>query len=76
MKRIRWTPTSKADVRRIDQVEAMHSLHALDSLRKTGEGGVWKLKGTLDEYRLRVGDYRLRFRMEQANVLVIRMVRR
>ena len=56
-------------------MEAMHILHALDRLRRTGEGNVCKLKGTLDEYRLRVGDYRQRFRVEQPNILVIRMVR-
>ena len=75
MRRIRWLPTAKADVRRIDQSEAMHILDALDRFRLTGEGDVVKLKGTLNEFRLRVGDYRLRFTVEALDTLVIRMVR-
>jgi mRNA-degrading endonuclease RelE of RelBE toxin-antitoxin system len=61
-RRIEWTDSARADVRRIDRDIAIRILEALANFIFTGEGDVKVLK-TSDpkEYRLRVGDYRLRF---------------
>ena len=61
-KKIAWNDKAKADLRAIDQLTAMRILHALKRLVVNAEGDVKRLQG-IDppEFRLRVGDYRLRF---------------
>jgi mRNA-degrading endonuclease RelE of RelBE toxin-antitoxin system len=61
-KRIIWNDRAKAQLRAIDQSTALRILNALARLIATGEGDVKRLQG-IDppEFRLRVGDYRLRF---------------
>lgn len=61
-KRVDWTNQAKADVRAIDQQTALRVLHGLALFIATDEGDVTKLTD-IDppEYRLRVGDYRVRF---------------
>ena len=61
MKKIIFTPASRADVRRIDRDTAMRILTALDRFARTGEGDIKKLEGNANDLRLRVGDYRVRF---------------
>ena len=61
-RKIVWTDQAKAQLRAIDQANALRILHALARLLATGEGDVKRLQD-IDppEFRLRVGDYRLRF---------------
>jgi mRNA-degrading endonuclease RelE of RelBE toxin-antitoxin system len=61
-KKIAWTDQAKADIRAIDQQTALRILHGLARFVATDEGDVKKLTD-IDppEYRLRVGDYRIRF---------------
>ncbi len=61
-RKILWNDRAKAQLRAIDQDTALRILHALARLIATGEGDVRRLQG-IDppEFRLRVGDYRLRF---------------
>ena len=75
MKRILFTPSARADVRRIDGETAMRILTALDHFAETGEGDIKKLQGNSDELRLRVGDYQVRFTEEPESTLVIHSVR-
>jgi len=75
MKRIEWTPAARADVRRIDRVNAMRILTALHRFAETGEGDVKKLQGESEDLRLRVGDYRVRFIEDPQDTLVIHSVR-
>ena len=61
-KKIIWTDRAKAQLRAIDQPTALRILHALAKLIDTGEGDVKRLQDIEPpEFRLRVGDYRLRF---------------
>jgi len=61
-KKIEWTDGARADVRRIDREAAMRVLEGLARFLFTEEGDVKALKGSdPKEYRLRVGDYRIRF---------------
>jgi mRNA interferase RelE/StbE len=62
-KKIVWTDRAKADLRAIEQATALRILHSLARAVFTGEGDVKRLQG-IDppEFRLRVGDYRVRFR--------------
>ena len=61
-RKIVWTDQAKAQLRAIDQPTALRILHALARLLATGEGDVKRLQD-IDppEFRLRVGDYRVRF---------------
>lgn len=62
-RRIGWTDTAKADLRAIDQVTAIRILRALDRYLTSGAGDVKRLQNVEPpEFRLRVGDYRIRFR--------------
>ncbi len=61
-KKIVWTDQAKADVRAIDRETAIDLLHRLARFLATEEGNVKKLQGTdPPEFRLHLGDYRLRF---------------
>jgi len=61
-RKIEWTGAARADVRRIDREAAMRILEGLARFLFTEQGDVKLLKGSdPKEYRLRVGDYRIRF---------------
>ena len=45
---------------------AVRIVEALERLATTGQGDVQRLRGTTDEWRLRVGDWRVRFRYDTA----------
>jgi mRNA interferase RelE/StbE len=61
-KNIAWRDQAKAQLRAIDQPTALRILHALAHFAATGEGDVKRLQDIEPpEFRLRVGDYRLRF---------------
>ena len=61
-KKIAWRDQAKAQLRLIDQPTALRILHALARLAATGEGDVKRLQDIEPaEFRLRIGDYRLRF---------------
>ena len=61
-KRIVWNDQAKTQIRAIDQSTALRILRALARFAATGEGDVKRLEAIEPpEFRLRVGDYRLRF---------------
>jgi mRNA-degrading endonuclease RelE of RelBE toxin-antitoxin system len=61
-RKIIWTDRAKAQLRAIDQVTALRILHTLARLLATGEGDVKRLQDIEPpEFRLRIGDYRVRF---------------
>ncbi len=61
-KSIEWTDAARADVRRIDREIAIRILETLSRFLFTDEGDVKFLRDSdPKEYRLRVGDYRVRF---------------
>ena len=61
-KKVIWYRQAKANLRAIDQATALRILHALARLLATGEGDVERLQDIEPpEFRLRVGDYRVRF---------------
>jgi mRNA interferase RelE/StbE len=71
-KKISWTEQAKADVRAIDQSMAIRILHALARLLATGEGDVKRLQDIEPpEFRLRVGDYRVRFNDLGDSILIL-----
>jgi mRNA interferase RelE/StbE len=62
-KKIVWKDRAKAELRAIEQGTALRILHALARAIFVGEGDVKRLRDVEPpEFRLRVGDYRVRFR--------------
>jgi mRNA-degrading endonuclease RelE of RelBE toxin-antitoxin system len=72
--RFLFTPAAQDDLRRIDKEQAMNILLALTRYGKTGEGDVKQLKASTD-FRLRVGDYRVRLRVLKTGVIRIAQVK-
>ena len=73
-----FTPRAQRDMRRLDRPVQRRVVDALD--RFVGDpplGDVVKLSGVDDEWRLRVGDYRVRFtRDNNGTVQVLRVLPR
>ena len=74
MKAIEWTAPARADLRRLDRKTAMRIFEALHRFMETEEGNVKRVKGQENEFRLRVGGWRVRF-IEEGNALQILRVR-
>jgi mRNA interferase RelE/StbE len=58
------TASAQRDLRRLDRPVAARILDALTRFAETGQGDVTRLQGVADEWRLRVGDWRVRFRYD------------
>ncbi len=70
-----FSETARADLRRIDREQAMTILLALTRFGKSGEGDVKQLKGSKD-FRLRVGDYRVRMRVSDDTIRIAQVKHR
>ena len=71
--RIRWTPAARDDVRTLDARMQDRVRRGVRRFAEVGQGDVKKLVGTRDEWRLRVGDWRVRFTRD-ADTLIIKRV--
>ena len=61
-RKIAWRDQARAQLRAIDQPTALRILRAVAEYAATGKGDVKRLRDIEPpEFRLRVGDYRLRF---------------
>lgn len=74
MNRFQWTEQAKSDLRKIERRQAMSILLDLTRYGETGHGDVKRLQDS-DQYRLRVGDYRVRFLALEDGTLRILHVR-
>ena len=71
-KKIAWTDPAKANLRAIEQTAALRILHSLARYLATGEGDVRRLQNVEPpEYRLRVGEYRVRFHDLGESILIL-----
>ncbi len=74
MKRIVWTDPARIDVRGLSKPIAMQILSALHRFAESGAGDVKALQGR-EEFRLRIGDYRVFFVCPDSDTIEIRRVR-
>lgn len=77
--RIELTPAARRDLKRLDPQIARRVIDALDGLStRPPRGDIRRLTGIDAEWRLRVGDWRVRFTREQATntVHVLRILPR
>lgn len=74
MKPIEWTGPSLDDMAALDKGMARRIKQAVERFAEAGAGSVKKLQG-IDppEYRLRVGDYRVRFELDGDTVRILRV---
>ena len=73
--RIEWLDEAKADVRRLDRATAMRLFDGILHYARAGGGHVAPLHGDMaGSFRLRLGDYRVLFTLEE-NVMRIFGVR-
>ncbi|HLH74732.1 MAG TPA: type II toxin-antitoxin system RelE/ParE family toxin [Chloroflexota bacterium] len=74
MKQIEWTGPSLEDMVALDKGIARRVKQAVERFAESGAGSVKKLQG-IDppEYRLRVGDYRIRFEFDGETVRILRV---
>ena len=76
--RVLVSEVARTDVRRVSQPEAIRILRQISRFAKTGSGDVRALTGThAGKLRLRVGDYRVIFRiLRDETMLVLRVLHR
>ena len=74
MREVEWTETALEHMAALDRGIARRVKQAVERLADTGAGNVKRLQG-IDppEYRLRVGDYRVRFHLERETIQVLRV---
>jgi mRNA-degrading endonuclease RelE of RelBE toxin-antitoxin system len=71
---IEWTETALEDMAALDRGIARRVRQAVERFADTGAGSVKRLHGIEPpEYRLRVGDYRVRFHIDDETVRVLRV---
>jgi mRNA interferase RelE/StbE len=76
--RLVWTERSVDDLKNLDVKTRDRILRAVERLAATGQGDVRRLEGPEREWRLRVGDWRVRFThdFDQQTVTVLRVLPR
>ena len=74
MREVEWTETALDDMAALDKGIARRVKQAVERFADTGAGNVKRLQG-IDppEYRLRGGDYRVRFHLDDETVQVLRV---
>jgi mRNA-degrading endonuclease RelE of RelBE toxin-antitoxin system len=74
VREIEWTEAALEDMAALDKGNARRAKQAVERFAETGAGNVKRLHG-IDppEYRLRVGDYRVRFHLHDETVQVLRV---
>lgn len=74
MREIEWTEAALEDMAALDKGIARRAKQAVERFAETGAGNVKRLHG-IDppEYRLRVGDYRVRFHLRDETIQVLRV---
>lgn len=71
---IEWTGSALEDLAALDKGIARRVKHSVERFAETGTGNVKKLQGIHPpEFRLRCGDYRVRFRNDGLAVTVLRV---
>jgi mRNA-degrading endonuclease RelE of RelBE toxin-antitoxin system len=74
VREIEWTETALDDMAALDKGFARRIKQAVERFANTGAGNVKRLQA-IDppEYRLRVGDYRVRFHQDDEIVRILRV---
>ena len=72
MKEIVWASRAARDLDRIDGVARRRIIAAIESMAESGRGDIRRFADVQPpEYRLRVGDWRIRFALDETDAIVI-----
>lgn len=71
MSEVVWTAPALRDLRRIDRQTAERIRAAVRRYAETQHGDVRKLEAQEGRYRLRVGEYRVIFRLERGRLVIV-----
>ena len=77
MKPVEWTEAALEDMAALEKDMARRVQKAVERFAETGAGSVRKLQG-IDppEYRIRVGDYRVRFYNREEAIVILMVLHR
>jgi len=74
VREIEWTETALEQMAALDKGIARRVKQAVERFADTGAGNVKRLRGVdPPEYRLRVGDYRVRFHLEGETIRLLQI---
>ena len=74
MRAVEWTETALEHMAVLDRGIARRVKQALERFADTGAGNVKRLQGVdPPEYRLRVGDYRVRFHQDGETICILQV---
>jgi mRNA interferase RelE/StbE len=74
VRKIEWAEAALGDMAALDKGIARRVKQAVERFADTGAGNVKRLQGVdPPEYRLRVGDYRVRFHLDDETIQVLRV---
>ena len=76
MYEIEIKPNAEKDLRAIDKKEAVRILEKLLSLENGLSGDIKKLTNFTPEYRLRIGNYRALFEIDDNSIIIYRVLHR
>ena len=77
MKDLEWSESSLEDVAALDKGIARRIQRAVERFAETETGNIKRLQG-IDppEYRLRIGEWRVRFAIEGGRIFILRVINR
>ena len=74
---LEWTNRAIKDMERLPSRDRDYVIRGLDRLAETRQGDIRQLHGPTTEWRLRVGDWRVRFSLlSSGNILILRVQNR
>ena len=77
MKQVKWNQPAVADLAKLDKGIAERIRKAVQRFAEEGSADVKKLQGSdPPAFRLRVGDYRIRFRRDGETIRIVRVLNR
>ena len=68
---IQWSLGAIKDIRRLDRSLIVRITRAIEVFAETGRGDVKRLTNANGAYRLRVGEWRIRFRLVHADIQIM-----
>ena len=68
---IEWSQGALKDIRRLDKPLIARITRAIEVFAETGRGDVKRLTNADDAYRLRVGEWRVRFRLVHREIQIM-----
>lgn len=68
---VNFKPKAVKDLRSIQKQDAKRIINGIDRLRQNLAGDVKKLTNFSPEYRLRIGNYRILFEIEDKGIIII-----